>query len=92
VTSHGTVSPRSVVRQIAIMRVLALSDCTLERHLPPKEIEDTYSNRQPAPMSAPPMKIPSITIDADLVTDSMAARLCISLVGHVLFLKSQVPL
>jgi hypothetical protein len=37
------------------------------------------------------MKIPSITIDADLVTDSMAARLCISLVGHVLFLKSQVP-
>ncbi|KAG2361218.1 hypothetical protein BDR07DRAFT_1287709 [Suillus spraguei] len=42
-------------------------------------------------MPAPPTKIPSVTIDADLVTDSMAARLCISLVGHVLFLKSQVP-
>ncbi|KAG1845261.1 hypothetical protein C8R48DRAFT_617502 [Suillus tomentosus] len=42
-------------------------------------------------MLAPPTKIPSITLDADLVTDSMAARLCISLVGHVLFLKSQVP-
>ncbi|KAG1741286.1 hypothetical protein EDB19DRAFT_1705153 [Suillus lakei] len=73
------------------MRVLALSDCKLERHVPPKEIEDTYTNRQPAQMPAPPMKIPSITLDADLVTDSMAARLCISLVGHVLFLKSQVP-
>ncbi|KAG2753907.1 hypothetical protein P692DRAFT_20721954 [Suillus brevipes Sb2] len=42
-------------------------------------------------MPAPPTKIPSITLDADLVTDSMAARLCISLIGHVLFLKSQVP-
>ncbi|KAG2134899.1 uncharacterized protein EDB93DRAFT_1092518 [Suillus bovinus] len=42
-------------------------------------------------MPAPPTKIPFITLDADLVTDSMAARLCISLVGHVLFLKSQVP-
>ncbi|KAG2064586.1 hypothetical protein BDR04DRAFT_1034888 [Suillus decipiens] len=42
-------------------------------------------------MPAPPTKIPSVIIDADLVTDSMAARLCISLVGHVLFLKSQVP-
>ncbi|KAG2337090.1 hypothetical protein BDR05DRAFT_970626 [Suillus weaverae] len=75
------------------MRVLALSDvdCKLERHVPPREIEDIYTNRQPAPMPAPPTKIPFITLDADLVTDSMAARLCISLVGHVLFLKSQVP-
>ncbi|KAG0692668.1 hypothetical protein DFH29DRAFT_1084594, partial [Suillus ampliporus] len=42
-------------------------------------------------MPMPPAKIPSVTLDADLVTDSMAARLCISLIGHVLFLKSQVP-
>jgi hypothetical protein len=74
------------------MRVLTLSDRTLEMHAPPKETEDAYTNRQPAPMPAPPTKIPSITLDADLVTDSMAARLCISLIGHVLFLKSQVPL
>ncbi|KAG1850223.1 hypothetical protein DFJ58DRAFT_794176 [Suillus subalutaceus] len=73
------------------MRVLALSDSKLERHVPPEEIEETCTNRRPAPMPPPPTKIPSITIDADLVTDSMAARLCISLVGHVLFLKSQVP-
>jgi hypothetical protein len=74
------------------MRVLTLSDHTLEMHVPPKETEDTYTNRRPALVPAPPMTIPSITLDADLVTDSMAARLCISLVGHVLFLKSQVPL
>ncbi|KAG2132073.1 hypothetical protein DEU56DRAFT_812957 [Suillus clintonianus] len=73
------------------MRVLALSDCKLESHEPPEEIEDTCTNSRPAPMPPPPTKIPSIILDADLVTDSMAARLCISLVGHVLFLKSQVP-
>ncbi|KAG2038292.1 hypothetical protein BDR03DRAFT_955085 [Suillus americanus] len=73
------------------MRVLALSDSNIERHASPEEIEVTYTNRRPVPMPPPPTKIPSITIDADLVTDSMAARLCISLVGHVLFLKSQVP-
>jgi hypothetical protein len=74
------------------MRVLTLSDRTLEMHVPPKETEDAHTIRQSAPMTVPPTKIPSITLDADLVTDSMAARLCISLVGHVLFLKSQVPL
>ncbi|KAG2053807.1 hypothetical protein BDR06DRAFT_1021289 [Suillus hirtellus] len=73
------------------MRILALSDCKLERDVPHKEVQDNHTDRQPAPMLAPPTKIPSITLDADLVTDSMAARLCISLVGHVLFLKSQVP-
>ncbi|KAG1734442.1 uncharacterized protein EDB91DRAFT_1146908 [Suillus paluster] len=77
------------------MRVLApsssSSDCKLEKHVPPKEIEDIYTNIQPAPMLVPTTKIPCITLDADLVTDSMAARLCISLIGHVLFLKSQVP-
>ncbi|KAG1815888.1 hypothetical protein EV424DRAFT_1411322 [Suillus variegatus] len=74
------------------MRILALSDCKLERDVPHKEVQDNYTDRQSAQMLAPPTKIPSITLDADLVTDSMAARLCISLVGHVLFLKSQVPL
>ena len=37
-------------------------------------------------------KIPSITLLSDVITDSMAARLGASLLGHVLFLKSQVPL
>ncbi|KAG0692264.1 hypothetical protein DFH29DRAFT_970792 [Suillus ampliporus] len=73
------------------MRILAPSDCKIEGHVPPKQIEDTYTSKQPIPMPTPPAKIPSVTLDADLVTDSMAARLCISLIGHVLFLKSQVP-
>lgn len=77
-----------------IMRVLAPSDCKLESRLlsTDSEIEDTHSHRQALPMPAIPTNIPSVTLEADLVTDSMAARLCISLVGHVLFLKSQVPL
>ncbi|KAG6873605.1 hypothetical protein C0995_013978 [Termitomyces sp. Mi166 len=36
--------------------------------------------------------IPIVSLDYDTITDSIAARLAISLIGHVLFLKSQVPL
>jgi hypothetical protein len=37
-------------------------------------------------------KIPHVTLDADIITDTMASRLAMSLLGHILFLKSQVPL
>ncbi|KAF9224629.1 hypothetical protein BS17DRAFT_766608 [Gyrodon lividus] len=36
-------------------------------------------------------RIPTVVLDTDVVTDNMAARLCISLLGHVMFLKNQVP-
>lgn len=36
--------------------------------------------------------IPSIMLGTDVITDVMAARLSMNLLGHVLFLKSQVPL
>ncbi|KAG6877937.1 hypothetical protein C0992_008943 [Termitomyces sp. T32_za158] len=36
--------------------------------------------------------IPVVTLDYDTITDSVAARLSISLIGQVLFLKSQIPL
>ncbi|KAH7922880.1 hypothetical protein BV22DRAFT_1016464 [Leucogyrophana mollusca] len=36
-------------------------------------------------------KIPTVVLDADIITDAMAARLSTSFLGHVLFLKSQVP-
>jgi hypothetical protein len=75
-----------------IMRVLAPSDCKVKRHLCSTKMEDTYTNRQVAPMLVTPTMIPSVTLETEFVTDSMAARLCISLVGHVLFLKSQIPL
>lgn len=52
----------------------------------------TNQNSNPESSSNPTRKIPSITIDADVITDVMAARLATSLLGHILFLKSQVPL
>jgi hypothetical protein len=37
-------------------------------------------------------KIPIVRLDTDVITDMMAARLATSLLGHILFLKNQVPL
>ncbi|KIJ13897.1 hypothetical protein PAXINDRAFT_116598 [Paxillus involutus ATCC 200175] len=39
----------------------------------------------------PTSKIPTVVLDTNIVTDTMAARLCISFLGHVMFLKNQVP-
>jgi len=36
--------------------------------------------------------IPIVSLDVDVITDAVAAGLATSLLGHVLFLKSQVPL
>jgi hypothetical protein len=36
--------------------------------------------------------VPTVVLDTDVVSDNMAARLCTSFLGHVLFLKNQVPL
>ena len=36
--------------------------------------------------------IPTVVLDADVVSDNMAAKLCTSFLGHVLFLKNQIPL
>lgn len=44
------------------------------------------------PKSAPKSKIPCVTLETDVITDAMAARLAMSLLGHILFMKSQVPL
>jgi len=41
---------------------------------------------------APTCKYPTVRLDLDFITDEVAARLATSLLGHVLFLKSQVPL
>ncbi|KZT23199.1 hypothetical protein NEOLEDRAFT_1243363 [Neolentinus lepideus HHB14362 ss-1] len=37
------------------------------------------------------LKVPFMTLDQERVTDTIAAGLAISLLGHVLFLKGQVP-
>ena len=35
---------------------------------------------------------PLLRLDVDVITDSIAGRLATSLLGHVLFLKNQIPL
>lgn len=52
----------------------------------------TPQKSQSSSAELPKSKIPSITLLSDVITDSMAARLGASLLGHVLFLKNQVPL
>jgi len=37
-------------------------------------------------------KIPVVCLDVDTIKDEVAAKLATSLLGHVLFLKSQIPL
>lgn len=36
--------------------------------------------------------IPRVTLDSERISDVMAARLVTCLLGHVLYLKGQVPL
>jgi hypothetical protein len=56
-------------------------------------LSQTNQVSEPGP-SKPTLKskIPCITLDTDVITDAMAARLAMSLLGHILFMKSQVPL
>lgn len=37
-------------------------------------------------------RLPVVVLDVDVLTDTIAARLATSLLGHVLFLKNQIPL
>ena len=37
-------------------------------------------------------RIPRVCLDVEGISDVLAARLAICLLGHVLFLKNQVPL
>ncbi|KAE9392781.1 hypothetical protein BT96DRAFT_1023407 [Gymnopus androsaceus JB14] len=39
----------------------------------------------------PPNQIPRLRLDVDVIPDTIAANLATSLLGHVLFLKNQVP-
>ena len=38
------------------------------------------------------LKVPSVKLDVPAIQEDMAASLAVALLGHVLFLKSQVPL
>lgn len=74
------------------MPFLTLSETQATTPTPPfiHTYDSVASITPPAPASRG--SIPLVKLDVDLVTDAMAARLATSLLGHVLFLKNQVPL
>lgn len=41
---------------------------------------------------APPNAYPVVRLDVDMISEATASRLAASLLGHVLFLKNQIPL
>ncbi|KAG9309757.1 hypothetical protein JVU11DRAFT_10131 [Chiua virens] len=53
--------------------------------------EGAATNPNAPSIAVPASKIPTVVLDTDVVSDNMAARLCISFLGHLLFLKNQVP-
>ncbi|KAJ4472510.1 hypothetical protein C8J55DRAFT_520268 [Lentinula edodes] len=56
----------------------------------PKQIDlQTETSAKDINDSVP--KIPRVCLDMDVIPDMMAARLATSLLGHVLFLKNQIP-
>ncbi|KAI0755997.1 hypothetical protein BC629DRAFT_1598305 [Irpex lacteus] len=44
-----------------------------------------------SPQTSTTYNVPHVQLDADHISNAMAARLATSLLGHVLFLKSQIP-
>ncbi|KDQ52026.1 hypothetical protein JAAARDRAFT_139351 [Jaapia argillacea MUCL 33604] len=50
-----------------------------------------YTQRTPLQTDSRVYKVPTVILEADRLNNTMAARLAMSLLGHVLFLKSQVP-
>ncbi|KII83373.1 hypothetical protein PLICRDRAFT_47263 [Plicaturopsis crispa FD-325 SS-3] len=49
------------------------------------------ANSMPQVLEASSSKIPIVTLKEDTMSDLMAARLVMSFLGHILFLKNQVP-
>ena len=55
--------------------------------------QDTAGQRSDMPpMSKRVLKVPFVKLDTPTIQEDMAASLAVALLGHVLFLKSQVPL
>lgn len=61
-----------------------------------KEVEESQESPKVQPTSANdsilPSGVPVVNLKVESVTDAVASRLAISLLGHVLFLKNQIPL
>lgn len=63
-------------------------------YMPPPPTAQTTETIKPISSSKPSMsgKVPFVSLEVEVITDAMAAMLAMSLLGHVLFLKNQVPL
>lgn len=57
-----------------------------------EEANGTNNNNESLQAVENPSQLPVVVLDVDCITDTLAARLAISLLGHVLFLKNQIPL
>lgn len=75
-------------------RILKSSSGTLkeETRSPTAETSSTISSSNNAADESPIGDFPIMKLDTDIITDATAARLATSLLGHILFLKNQVPL
>jgi hypothetical protein len=61
--------------------------------IPTSPKQDAVTKRQDIPSARKRvLKVPFVKLDTPTIQDDMAASLAVALLGHVLFLKSQVPL
>ena len=54
--------------------------------------QNAVTKRSDPPLKKRALKIPFVKLDTPTIQEDMAASLAVALLGHVLFLKSQVPL
>lgn len=54
--------------------------------------QDAVTKRSDPPVKRRALKIPFVKLDTPIIQEDMAASLAVALLGHVLFLKNQVPL
>jgi hypothetical protein len=65
----------------------------LSATIPTSPKQDAVTKRSDIPSARKRvLKVPFVKLDTPTIQDDMAASLAVALLGHVLFLKSQVPL
>lgn len=77
------------------MAPISFSEHPATQKLPEEKPEEdngtNNSNESPQPVENT-SQLPIVVLEVDYITDTVAARLATSLLGHVLFLKNQIPL
>lgn len=77
------------------MASISFSEHPATQKLPEERLEEdngtNNSNESPQAVENT-SQLPIVVLEVDCITDTVAARLATSLLGHVLFLKNQIPL